>query len=122
MKSRRYEQRGITLLEVLVGFVIFTASLVAVLDYVGGQVYLYRLSDSQIQRVQLIYDLTAEPRLEQGNYRSSQSGASALRWEVEASQIDVLERRQGNLQLQQWEYLVAGGNGASFNWSVIRLQ
>ncbi len=52
-------QEGVTLLEVLVGFVIFTSSLVAILDYVSGQIYHSHLSLTNLQKVQMIYEFSS---------------------------------------------------------------
>ena len=48
-----------TLLEVLVGFVIFSASLVAVLEYVGWQVFHQHRSDIKLQKLELVYEASA---------------------------------------------------------------
>lgn len=50
------DQSGMTLLEVMVGFVIFSSSLIAILDYVSNQLYLYQLASKNKEEIELLYN------------------------------------------------------------------
>ena len=114
-------QKGISLLEVLVGFVIFTSSLVAVLDFVSGQIYLYHLSSSSQQKVQMIYDLSviADLGIEQ------QIGMAAdyddFDWSVTSSVMDSMQQRDDERLLNRSTYSVVDSNGV-YEWTVLKIE
>lgn len=118
-------QHGVTLLEVLVGFVIFSASLVAVLDYVSGQIYNFHRSASNLQKVQLAYDWSTahEALANTGLQRSNQRGDSDIT--VSASTMEVFSWKKSEISLNRYSYRVAdpklsNGNNA-LTWTVIRV-
>lgn len=114
-------QKGITLLEVLVGFVIFTTSLVAVLDYVSGQVFHYYRSASHLGQVQVIYDWVALARADE----TQQVYLSSARDETEiitisASIMETVEVRGEEILLNRYSYQ-ADGSDATSAWKIIRI-
>ncbi len=114
-------QQGITLLEVLVGFVIFTASLVAILDFVSGQIFHVHRSASNLQRLQGIYQTLGDGGLE-SLQRSLESGqANQYSWTVAATELDAIEMRKTSLQLNRYDYSIADSNN-ELHWTVVRIR
>lgn len=113
-------QRGVTLLEVLVGFVIFSTSMVAVLDYVSGQIYQYQLSTSNLKELQLIYDASVADKLSETGFYSADSNAVDYKLMVSETIMDTYRQRGDDLKMKLSQYSTnrrAGG----FHWSVIKV-
>jgi Tfp pilus assembly protein PilV len=125
MMKTANSQYGVTLLEVLVGFVIFSASLVAVLDYVSGQVYNFHRSASNLQKVQLAYDWsTAHQALANtGLQRSNLRGDADIT--VSSSTMEVFTWKKREISLNRYSYRVADPKRSNSNntlaWTVIRV-
>ncbi len=114
-------QQGITLLEVLVGFVIFTASLVAILDFVSGQIFHVHRSASNLQRLQGIYQTLGNDGQESLK-RSLESGqANQYSWTVATTEMDAIEMGKTSLQLNRYDYSIADLNN-ELHWTVIRIR
>ena len=109
-------QSGLTLLEVLVGFVIFTLSLVAILDYVGEQVFHVHRSGSNLQRLQQIYLSSSNGK---GFEPSGDTEQDEFDWLVVATELDALESSDQVLLLNRYDIKVSNANN-SLTWSVIR--
>ncbi len=113
-------QSGMTLLEVLVGFVIFSASLVAILNYVSNQVYLNHLTESNQVKMNMIKDyadmasVSEEQRLE---WLFSQNG---LNLQVETEQVDSFKKGRDQLNLVQ-KLIQVEENGVLFKWAILEL-
>ena len=118
--TRLFSQKGVTLIEVLVGFVIFTASLVAVLDYVTEQVYLHRLSSSNFEKVKLIYDLSAVSNSLPGKLSPLELQHRNLDWDVSAVTMDSVSKRAEEVSLKRYDYRVSGANNV-LEWSVYKM-
>ena len=114
-------QKGISLLEVLVGFVIFTSSLVAVLDYVSGQVYLFHLSSNNQQKVQMVYDLSIVADLGIEQQINIASEYDDFDWSVSSSLMDSLEQREGGSLLNRSTYSIVDSNGI-YEWTVLNIK
>ncbi|MCP4430877.1 MAG: hypothetical protein GY806_07865 [Gammaproteobacteria bacterium] len=114
------KQSGVTLIEVLVGFVIFTSSLVAILNYVSGQVYHRQLSSENLQKVQLIYSLSTTADIQ------TQQGTPVLdiesKFDLSASttSLDSIKRGKNEITLNQHQFTVSNSINA-LTWSVISL-
>ncbi|MCP4333159.1 MAG: hypothetical protein GY785_10930 [Gammaproteobacteria bacterium] len=119
--ATKFTQKGITLLEVLVGFVIFTASLVAILDYVGSQIFHVHRSAEYLQRMQRVYQTSgyADP---QAVTRTAATGHEGrFDWDINVSEMGSIEKRDTTLFLKRYDYsLTEAGN--TLTWSVIRLE
>ena len=114
------KQLGVTLLEVLVGFVIFTSSLVAVLDYVSGQIYHSHLSSANLQKVQMVYDFSTfiEPGSDGSPIQSA--GYDGFNFTIVSSEMDSSSEGGGDLLLNRYDYSVSDNNN-SFAWAVIKV-
>ncbi len=113
-------QKGISLLEVLVGFVIFTSSLVAVLDYVSGQVYHYHLSSATYQKVQMIYDLSEVSKLGVEQQVGLADDYNGLNWSVTTLIMDSFSQRDKEKILQRSTHSVTNESN-SFEWTVLNI-
>ena len=114
-------QKGVTLLEVLVGFVIFCSSLVAVLDYVSGQIYHYQLSGANLQKVQLAYDWSVARQTGAAQRPPRSAGAENFDMTVTESILESFPQ-PGNpeveIALNRYSYEVRDTNNA-LSWTVI---
>ncbi len=113
-------QKGITLLEVLVGFVIFTSSLVAVLDYVSGQVYHYHLSYDAYQKVQMIYDLTEVSKIGIEQQLIQADHYYNYNWTVSTLIMDSFSQKDKEKILQQSTHSVSNESN-TFVWDVLNI-
>lgn len=113
-------QKGVTLLEVMVGFVIFTSSLVGVLDYVSGHVYHFHLSATNLQKVKLAYDwsVTYEGSANQRLLRPFADESFDVT--VESSRMDTFTRQDDEVLLVRDQYRVGDATN-SLAWAVIRI-
>lgn len=113
-------QQGVTLLEVMVGFVIFTSSLVGVLDYVSGHVYHFHLSATNLQKVKLAYDwsVTYEGSANQRLLRPFADESFDVT--VESSRMDTFTRQDDEVLLVRDQYRVGDATN-SLAWAVIRI-
>lgn len=115
------KQKGVTLLEVLVGFVIFTSALVAVLEYVSSQIYRGHLSSSSLDKVQMTYELSTFEELgvvHQAEYFSKYEG---LNWSMSSSIMDTFSsnRNEESNLLKRNTFTVVDNKNA-FNWTVLK--
>ncbi len=115
--KRLKNQYGVTLLEVLVGFVIFSASLVAILNFVSGQIYHAHISAENLQKVQLIYDYS---NAFNGDVDFQSGSDSAFDLSVSSSVIEESKQRQGEFALSQYEYSVSNTHN-SLVWTSIKI-
>ncbi len=114
----RRGQAGVTLIEVLVGFVIFMTSLVAVLDYVGNQVQLERISESRYRAMQMLGE----------QFRSLATDETRARVLLESGGIQVrpssiriqerFENRRSSRELRRIEFLIRDDRGER-RWTVL---
>jgi Tfp pilus assembly protein PilV len=114
-------QKGVTLLEVLIGFVIFTSSLVAILDYVGNQVYLNHLTDKNQRRTLLVYELDSVSGLE----NNEQASIITAYQDIDASAISepLYEFKDGRKDMVLLQTLYSVGDvGNTFAWSVLEVR
>ncbi len=112
-------QRGLTLLEVLVGFVIFTTSLVAVLDYVGGQIYHVHRSNANLERLEQLYLRETASRTPAAVASIADGNSSNIEWIVSISELAELEHKDAVSVLNRYHYSTAGDRGR-FEWTIIR--
>ena len=113
-------QSGVTLLEVMVGFVIFTSSLVAVLDFVSGHIYQSRLSTTNLQKIRAAYDWsTAYQRLPDRRLLPAAADES-FEVGVSAVPIDSFIQQGEEIVLNHYRYRVGDATNA-LNWTVIRV-
>ena len=120
MIKLKKNQIGMTLIEVLVGFVIFSSSLVAVLDYVSGQIYLGHMSSKNLLKVQYLYELsTVESVGKKVNFDFSDEFIE-LDWSVESTVMDVTSQRNGDTRLNRVDFFIQDNN-SSLPWSVIKI-
>ncbi len=117
VKNLMTRQRGVTLLEVLVGFVIFTTSLVAVLDYVSGQIYYKHLTSTNLQKVQMIRDFSISIELDPEQLKTQ---STEFDFTVLASTMESSSQRGGEILLKRYDYSVSDSSN-SFNWAVIKV-
>jgi Tfp pilus assembly protein PilV len=110
-------QNGMTLLEVMVGFVIFSASLVAILDYVSNQIYLNHLTEKNQHKVRLIYDYSLAQEMGVDAQQSFASTLTDFNLSFDSTVIDSLESRRGNMVLTKTRISVEDGAG-SYDWSI----
>ncbi len=120
MISLHTKQTGITLLEVLVGFVIFTTSLVAVLEYVSGQVYLYHLSSDNLQKTQLLYELSSTIGINQNKQITTGVEFNNLDWSVNSTELDVTSQRNEVVQLNSINFSIMKNNQV-LQWTVLKI-
>jgi Tfp pilus assembly protein PilV len=113
-------QNGMTLLEVMVGFVIFSASLVAILDYVSNQIYLNHLTEKNQHKVRLIYDYSLTQEMGVDAQQSFASTLTDFNLSFDSTVIDSFESRRGNMVLTKTIISVEDG-GSSYDWSIYEI-
>lgn len=123
MKGRTAIQRqsGLTLIEVLVGFVIFTVSLVAILDYVGAQIFHVHRAKSGLQHLQQIYDRELGARTRLPNQSAAVDDDSRMDWTIDVTELSAVEQKTALHVLNRYRYrssLDAGGQ----EWTVVRFE
>ncbi len=111
---------GITLIEVLVGFVIFTASLVAILDFVANQVHLRRRSAEGMERVSAVYEQVLRSQYGDGEIAAAGLQHGIIVERVSVQSLDDFRSRGQEYHLQQVEYRARSADG-SFRWSVVEI-
>jgi len=114
-------QKGVTLLEVLVGFVIFTSALVAVLEYVSSQIYHGHLSTSSLDKVQMIYDLSTLSELGDIYHTEQNSQYDDFSWSLTSSNMGAFTSNpnEPDILLKSHTYSVMDKNN-TFNWTVLK--
>lgn len=115
----RSNQEGVTLVEVLVGFVIFTSSLVAILNYVSGQVYHSHLSSENLQKVQLIYNLSSAVNPDPNQQLSQLSGDGSFNFSVSSSVMDS-SPSQSAFMLNRYEISVSDSD-SPLTWILLNI-
>ena len=116
----KFKQCGVTLIEVLVGFVIFTSSLVVVLDYVSEQVYHKHRVSAAVKKAELVYQLSTMAPYMNDFSAIAQDDYDGLSWNVASSVMDNHRERKNQIQLKRFDYKI-DGEGQAFKWSVISL-
>jgi Tfp pilus assembly protein PilV len=117
--NRITQQSGVTLLEVLVGFVIFTSSLVAVLNYIANQVYLGHRVDNTYQMVKLVHQLVIGRRIGDEEVSRLNDEYHALHIDLDSHLINEASRTHPT-NLMHTQYTISDG-GADFTWSVLEV-
>ncbi len=113
-------QKGVTLLEVLVGFVIFTTSLVAVLDFVSGQIYQSQLSTSYLKKIQMIYERSSLPGFGVDSRLSQSPEGDVFLLTVSSTSMDSSAESGTEIRLNRHSFsLVDGGN--TLAWTVLEV-
>jgi Tfp pilus assembly protein PilV len=115
------KQVGMTLLEVMVGFVIFTSSLVAILDYVSNQVYLNHQTEKNTKKALLIYDysLVSGVSAEAGAvFAASQSD---MKLTSTSSPIDSFKDKRDEVALMQTQISIEDGS-ETYDWSILEVR
>lgn len=119
--ARPASQKGVTLLEVMIGFVIFSASLVAVLDYVGNQVYLQHQAQKNQQKTFLLYELATQAGL--GLQHQIQLIADQPDLQVTFSDSVVDESAVKNTETRLFESKISVSDGDStLEWMVLEVR
>ena len=114
-------QKGVTLLEVLVGFVIFCSSLVAVLDYVSGHIYHYQLSVANMLKVQLVYDWSVARHTGAAQLPPRAAGTEDFDMTVAESVVESFPQpgnQEIEIALNRYSYEVRDTNN-TLSWTVI---
>ena len=119
--SIKSTQGGMTLLEVLVGFVIFSASLVAILDYVSNQIYLNHLTEKNEARVSLIDGYAALSSLGEEARIEYITAQDTMSMSVNSRAVDSIEKGRLKLSLMQSTIVVSDQNN-SYEWSILELR
>ena len=114
-------QQGITLLEVMIGFVIFSVSLVAVLDYVGNQVYLQHKAQKNQQKNLLLYELAIQSELGPEHMAQLISGHPDLRVTVSDTLIDDSTRRNTEAAIFESRFSLSDVD-STLDWTVIEVR
>lgn len=114
-------QAGVTLLEVLVGFVIFSASLVAVLDYVSQHIYLQQLTSSSLKNIQLVYDVSILTETGLKNMDGYSHSFDPQHVTAVVTPISSITSRRNQIVLNQYDYQVNNPNG-TLEWSVLKVE
>lgn len=110
-----------TLLEVLVGFVIFTSSLVAILDYVSNQIYLNHLTEKNQIKASMIKDYAALTELGDEAQIGFASSQDAVTISLASSQVD--EYKQGNDAMILVQTLVSVSDQSNtYEWTILELK
>lgn len=110
-----------TLLEVLVGFVIFTSSLVAILNYVSNQIYLNHLTESNQIKAGLINDYAALSELGEDAQVGFASTLDGVGISMASSQIDNF--KQGNKEMLLVQTLISVSDQTNtYEWSILELK
>jgi type II secretory pathway pseudopilin PulG len=120
-ESSSAKHSGMTLLEVLVGFVIFTASLVAILDYVSNQVYLNHLTEKNQIKASVINDYAALALLGESAQIGFASSQEGMEVSLESTQIDSYKEGRTESVLVQTLISVTE-NGNSYEWSILEIK
>jgi len=114
-------QQGMTLVEVLVAFVIFTSSLVAVLDYVANQLFHRQRTENRSEQVALTYQLLHDPLLRLQAGSMTEGVKKRIHWRLENQLIDAVEQRGKTTALYQQnittEKMSRFGQNKPLKWS-----
>ena len=113
-------QRGVTLVEILVGFVIFTTSLVAILDFVSEQNYHYHRSSTYLEKMQAVYDYSALD-LKMSQHLSDSALSSDFDMAISASAMDAFGQGDSQRLLVRFEYRIPGPE-SDLTWAVIKFE
>jgi type II secretory pathway pseudopilin PulG len=119
--SLHNKHSGMTLLEVLVGFVIFTSSLVAILNYVSNQVYLSHLTEKNQVKASLINDYAALAGLGEAAQLGFASSQEDLDVSLSSSQIDSYKEGSAQSVLVQTQISVTD-RGNVYEWSILEIK
>jgi type II secretory pathway pseudopilin PulG len=111
---------GMTLLEVLVGFVIFTSSLVAILNYVSNQVYLNHLTERNQIKASLINDYATLAELGETSRLGVASSQDGMDVSLASTRIDSYKEGKAGAVLVQTQISVTDRNG-SYEWSILEI-
>ncbi len=111
---------GMTLLEVLVGFVIFTSSLVAILNYVSNQVYLNHLTERNQIKASLINDYATLAELGETSRLGVVSSQDGMDVSLASTRIDSYKEGKAGAVLVQTQISVTDRNG-SYEWSILEI-
>jgi Tfp pilus assembly protein PilV len=115
------QQKGVTLLEVLIGFVIFCSSLVAILDYVGNHVYLYHQAEKNQQQLLLLYDLSTQAVLGERHLSELIANRHGMQVSLVSEVEDEIRSRRLQTSLIQSHYSI-GDKDSSFTWTVFEVR
>ena len=115
------DQKGMTLLEVMVGFVIFTSSLVAILNFVSNQVFLNHISDKNQQKARLVYDYSSISELGAEEQAAMAASRKNLDLSTSSSSLDSYKNRSSESQLLHTQISV-WDRGEAYVWSVFEVK
>jgi len=114
------QQRGVTLVEILVGFVIFTTSLVAILDFVSEQNYHYHRSSTYLEKLQTVYDYSVLD-LDMSQHLSDSALSSDFNLSISALAMDAFGQGDSQRLLVRFEYRIPGPE-SDLTWAVIKFE
>lgn len=115
------KNNGMTLLEVLVGFVIFSASLVAILEYVSNQVYLNHQTEKNERKAHLIYEYSLFSELGPDATSVLASSQSEFNLLFSSTPVDSFKNRKAEIVLVKTLVSVEDGAG-TYDWAIMELQ
>jgi hypothetical protein len=117
----KFKQQGVTLIEVLVGFVIFMSSLVVVLDYVSEQIFQVNRTSSNLEQLQLIYQLATLPPHIDDWVDFPEWNDSSMDWSASALVLENYKQRKKEVLLKKINYQV-DDIGRKFSWDIIVIE
>ncbi len=116
-----HSQNGMTLLEVLVGFVIFSASLVAILDYVSNQIYLNHLTEKNQHKASLIDEYAALSALGESAQVAFISSQEVMAVSANSTPIDRVKERNNEMTLLETHISVTD-QSERYEWSILEIR
>ncbi len=119
--TKKNLESGMTLLEVLVGFVIFSASLVAVLDYVSNQIYLSHLTEKNQHKASLIYEYAALSNLGEQAQLAFIGAQQEMNIMVNSVPLYEIKERNKEMALLKTDISVSD-QGNSYQWSILEIK
>lgn len=114
-------QSGMTLLEVLVGFVIFSASLVAILNYVSNQIYLNHLTEKNQHKAGLIDEYSALAALGEQAQIAFISNQKVMGVSVNSTPIEEVKDRNNKMTLVE-THIAITDQGNRYEWSILEIK
>jgi hypothetical protein len=110
-----------TLLEVMVGFVIFTSSLVGILEYVSNQVYLSHITEKNQLKADIVYDYSIISALGDEAVAAFVTSQQGFGVSVASTALESHKTRRRNDVLVQTQVSVTDLNN-DYQWSIFEIK
>ena len=110
-----------TLVEVMVGFVIFSASLVAILNYVSNQIYLNHITEKNQQKASLIGEYSSLSAIGEQAQAEFISAQETVDIDVSYGPLDSFKQRNQEIALVE-TLITVTEQGNSYQWTILEIK